>query len=206
MKIIDVSWPLSPDMTGYRDRTSLVINQRKQFDIDGVRESSVTIDSHAGTHIDAPSHFIADGASVDNYQLSRLIGSVVVVDATHEFPAISAAFCAQLPDTHQMIFFKTRNSKSSSTDRFNPEFIFLEAEAAALLAKRAITAIGIDYLGIERGQQGHPTHRALLEKGIAIIEGLRLSHVNPGVYTAICLPLAVIGLEAAPARVVLLEK
>ncbi len=105
-----------------------------------------------------------------------------------------------------MIFFKTRNSFHSSTDRFDPDFIYLQAEAAAVLATYPISAVGIDYLGIERGQQGHPTHRALLSKGIAIIEGLRLAHVRPGAYTAICMPLAVVGLEAAPARVILIEQ
>jgi len=66
--------------------------------------------------------------------------------------------------------------------------------------------VGIDYLGIEHSQPGHVTHTTLMHQDIVIIEGLRLFHINPGRYFFVCLPLAVIGLEAAPARAILIEE
>jgi arylformamidase len=66
--------------------------------------------------------------------------------------------------------------------------------------------VGLDALGVERDQPGYPTHRALLEQGIIILEGLRLKDVPPGIYRLLALPLLLMGAEAAPARVVLLEK
>ncbi len=69
-----------------------------------------------------------------------------------------------------------------------------------------VKAVGTDYLGIERDQPGHETHRALLSHRVAIIEGLRLADVDAGKrYYLLCLPLKIVGFEAAPARAVLLK-
>jgi hypothetical protein len=38
---------------------------------DGVRNTAMTISIHTGTHIDAPSHFIADGAAIDEIPIDR---------------------------------------------------------------------------------------------------------------------------------------
>jgi arylformamidase len=57
---------------------------------------------------------------------------------------------------------KTANS---AQQHFDFSFIFLDASGAEYLAKKNIAGVGIDALGIERDQEGHPTHRALLQKG-----------------------------------------
>ncbi len=69
-----------------------------------------------------------------------------------------------------------------------------------------VKLIGIDYLSIEQfGQKEHPTHIALLSKGVVIVEGLNLAEVSAGYYELICLPLR-IGSgkgDGAPARAIL---
>ncbi len=50
-----------------------------------------------------------------------------------------------------------------------------------------------------------PTHKALLEAGVLIIEGLDLSRVEPGVYTLLCLPLKIMGSDSTPVRVLLMD-
>jgi arylformamidase len=74
-----------------------------------------------------------------------------------------------------------------------------------VLAEKKVKAVGIDYLGIERNQPDHATHTILMNNNITIIEGLRLADVMAGDYFFICLPLNVVGLEAAPARALLLQ-
>jgi arylformamidase len=51
--------------------------------------------------------------------------------------------------------------------------------------------------------EGARTHRALLDAGICIIEGLDLSNIEPGDYELLCLPLRLAGADGAPARAVL---
>ena len=84
------------------------------------------------------------------------------------------------------------------------DFIYVAQDAATWLAEIGIAGIGIDALGIERAQPEHTTHKAFFEKGIIILEGLRLREVPQGEYQLIALPLALIGLDAAPARAILL--
>ena len=65
--------------------------------------------------------------------------------------------------------------------------------------------MGIDSLGIERDQANYGTHLSLLGENIIIIEGLRLEQVEEGRYFMVAAPLKLVGVEAAPARIFLLE-
>ena len=64
--------------------------------------------------------------------------------------------------------------------------------------------VGVDYLSVEIFKQpGAPAHHTLLGGGVIVIEGLNLRDVEPGTYDMFCLPLAIVGSDGAPARVVL---
>lgn len=62
-----------------------------------------------------------------------------------------------------------------------------------------------DALGIERSQPGHPTHKKLFANGVIVIEGLRLREVEQGEYFMVAAPLKLVGTDASPVRVLLLE-
>jgi len=89
---------------------------------------------------------------------------------------------------------------------FDPQYVALTAEAAHWLVDRHVDVVGIDYLSVQRFEDPPETHRILMRAGIAIIEGLDLSDAGPGVYDLVCLPLSLSRAEAAPARVVLVER
>ncbi|MDO8486049.1 MAG: hypothetical protein Q7S35_13995, partial [Candidatus Limnocylindrales bacterium] len=59
---------------------------------------------------------------------------------------------------------------------------------------------GADYLSIAPFDEPTPTHVALLEAGVVIVEGLDLRGVEPGAYELICLPLLIPGSDGGPAR------
>ncbi len=206
-KIIDISWPISPEMTAYKDKNIVFFNRTKTFDHDHVREALVTIGTHSGTHIDAPAHFLATGATIDQQPLAPLVGLCRVLDLTHCIEKITTQDLV-LHDIKpgERILCKTRNSDVEPTACFNPAFVFIDKTASEYLASCKILAVGIDYLGVERGQPNHETHIVLLGAGIAVIEGLRLAAVQPGAYDLICLPLLMNGLDGAPARAILLQR
>ena len=206
MKIIDISWPISTVTTGYKDRNVVAFTDVKHFNKDGVRETTVQVSAHSGTHVDAPSHFLQDGKTIDQIALDRLIGQAVVLDLTTVTDVITRehvqAHAASI-NKNDIVLLKTTNSNVQATEKFNPHFIYLHSAAAHYLAEKQIKAVGIDYLGIERNQPGHDTHIELFTHDVVVIEGLRLNHVQPGRYEFYCLPLNVVGLEAAPARAIL---
>lgn len=204
MKVIDISWPISAEMTAYKDRKVVQLDAIKAFEKDGVRESIITIGSHTGTHIDAPSHFLKDGKTIDKIVLEKFIGECSVLDLSDVVDAITADHLSMYeiaPD--DIILLKTMNSDYQPTDPFLKDFVYLDASGAQYLADQGVRAVGVDYLGIERNQPEHDTHTLLLQEEIPIIEGLRLAHVQEGYYSFICLPLAVQGIDGAPARAIL---
>ena len=176
--------------------------------------SRIIMGAHSGTHVDAPLHYMAAGAGIDDMPPDALVGPARVIDvrggasggsgkkigkAELERHNISQGERILLKTTNSGLW-RTRSSKESN-DHFHKEFIHLGADAALFLATKKIRAIGIDYLSIGGYMEdGAPVHKMLLGAGIWIIEGLDLSPAAPGSYELICLPLKMKGLEAAPAR------
>jgi arylformamidase len=207
MEIIDISWPITPSMTAYKDKKIVAFEHAKNFAQDNVCESYITLGSHTGTHVDAPAHFMQQGSTIDQLPLQALIGPCRVLDMTHIDEYIGRDdLTNQSLQEGEIILFKTTNSALSANQPFNKNFVYVAASAAEVLVEKKVKAVGIDYLGIERNQPDHATHTTLFKNNIVIIEGLRLQRVQPGHYTLYCLPLAVVGLEAAPARAVLIKK
>jgi arylformamidase len=169
--------------------------------------SVYSLGAHSGTHIDAPMHFVRDGASIDHVVLEPLIGPARVIDIPDAVQSIDAAELNRhnWKGTPRVIF-RTRSSlrgwMKSST--FHRDFAYVAPDAAQLLADAGVQLVGIDYISAEQfGAPAPKTHRILLGKGIPIVEGLALETVPPGDYFLIVLPMKVGGHEGAPARAVL---
>src|SRR3712207_5659468 len=105
----------------------------------------------------------------------------------------------------ERILFKTQNSSRRwSAEDFMEDFVYVSQVAARYLAERGIQTVGVDYLSVGGFRKdGEETHRALLEAGIWVIEGLDLSEVEAGEYGLICLPLKIERSDGAPARAIL---
>lgn len=206
MKIFDISWPISQAMTAYKDRSVVKIEPVKTFEKDAVRETLITLGAHSGTHVDAASHFLKAGASIDHLNLQSIIGPCAVIDLS----MITGTIMPEHLENHHIekdaiVLLKTSNSKLDTDAPFDKDFVYLNWPAARWLAQKKIKAVGIDYLGIERNDPEHKTHIILFENNITIIEGLRLGPVAAGNYFLICLPLLIPTIEAAPARAILLK-
>lgn len=205
MKIIDISWPLTENMTQYKD-VELFSATHITTPQSGAMETHIALCSHTGTHVDAPAHFIADGKTIDQISLEKLLGACTVFDLTHVQEKITYKDLEQFViKEDEIILFKTTNSFISPLDRFNPAFVYLAHDAARYLADKKIKAFGFDYLGIERNQPDHPSHKAFMIADIPIIEGLHLMQVKQGAYFFCCMPLLLPGADAAPARAILIE-
>src|SRR2546423_3998681 len=174
---------------------------------DGFTLSKYSLGAHSGTHIDAPMHFVRDGASIDHVPLEPLIGLARVIDISDGVQAINAAEL----NRHEWrgakrVLFRTRSSlrgwMHSST--FHRDFAYIAPDAAQLLANAGVKLVGIDYISAEQfGAPAPLTHRTLLGKGIPIVEGLALENIPAGDYDVVILPIKVGGHEAAPARAIL---
>lgn len=203
MKIIDISMEIYEEMPVYKNK------EEKKPELEGINrlrvygsyETLLTMNLHTGSHIDAPLHMIQEGQTMESYDLGRFVTQCKVLDLTWVHTAITAEdlmnYTINPGDT---ILFKTRNSND---ELFVEEFVYLTKDGAEYLSEFKLNGVGIDALGIERGQDNHETHRILFETGTFILEGLRLKDVDQGEYQLIALPLKIREVEAAPVRAVL---
>ena len=206
---IDISVPLRNGMVTWPgdakfERTSTL--QMAQGDPCNLSQISTT--AHIGTHMDAPRHFLADGAAMETMPIAATMGRARVIEIADPEVIRTSELEPHHLATGERILLKTKNSGYCwKTDQFQEKYVYIEPETARYLAQCGIQTVGVDYLSVGGFQSGGPeTHRIMLGAGIWIIEGLDLEHVEPGEYELFCLPLRIIGSDGAPARVIAVEK
>jgi arylformamidase len=208
--LYDISMLIEAEMPVYKGKDS----KRPHFEVvsnhqsSDVYETDLTFNLHTGTHLDAPLHMIKDGEGFEYFGLENIYNHCIVYDLTFLDNCITAADIKKAEresdleiSSGEIVLFKTKNSLEERV----LDFIFLAESGAEYLAEIGIRGVGIDTPGIERDQEGHPTHRKLLAAEIFILEGLLLKEVLPGEYQLLLVPLKLEGVEAAPARALLLE-
>jgi arylformamidase len=164
----------------------------------------ITMGAHSGTHVDAPYHFLADGATVEQLPLEILMGKARVVEVGARDKIERADLEALDLRDDLRVLLKTRMSGQLKHHEFQEDFVYLTPDAATYLVQAGLKLVGIDYLSVEQfGSHDFAAHHALLGAGVVIIEGLDLSQVEPGEYDMTCLPLRIAGADGSPARVVL---
>jgi arylformamidase len=167
-----------------------------------VNLSEVSMSVHAGTHIDAPWHFDDSGTTVDALDLTPFIGPALVIDvcgADVITPDHIHSIKTEIPDR---LLFRTGAWPDSS--RFPAQVPVLAAETVLLLAEKKVRLVGLDLPSTDRlDSQELPIHHLLHQHGVAILEGLDLSGVAPGLYELIALPLKLGGSDGSPVRAVL---
>lgn len=204
MKIYDLSPEISEGMAVYKDKAEKkpkIIPTRTLKE--GANESRIEMESHTGSHADAPFHFLENGKTIDKMDLEKFMGKAIVLDFTKVKNSIAESdFKNKEIRKNEIVLLKT---KSKAEKNFNPDFTYLDKSGAEYLSSKKIKAVGIDNLGIERSQPGHETHKILLSKGIVIFEGLDLSKVRQGRYYFHGYPLKIRKGDASPVRAVLVR-
>ena len=211
MALHDVSVSIHPQMVVWPGDPKPVVrllSERGQGAAATVRQ--ISLSTHAGTHVDAPEHFISGARAVDQIALERMVGECQVLEVRTEQAAISPedlqSAWPPAAGSPSRVLLRTLNSRHRLLEdgAFHGDFQALSGAAAAWLADRGVITVGIDYYSIEPFRTpGHPAHMALLSRDILIIEGVNLADIFPGRYRLLCLPLRIAGSDGAPARVLL---
>ncbi|MBQ7654154.1 MAG: cyclase family protein [Clostridia bacterium] len=155
--------------------------------------SAFSSSSHGATHIVAPSHFSPDGITVDELDLSVFIGSCKVIKVP-EGPITGEYVENNFPRGCQRLLIKSGKSAC---------FFDHGALCAVNLGYRMI---GVDSscISAERNKTG--VYRTFSNNGVGVLEGLELEDIPEGNYSLIALPIKTVGLEAAPARAILIKE
>lgn len=154
--------------------------------------TSFAMCAHNGTHVDVPFHFLHNGKTVDQMDLSTFVGECYV--ARHEGDVIAA-------DAEDIL------KKADGAERvLIAGKATVTAEAAEVFASGRIKLLGNE--GQTVGPEDSPmqVHLILLRRGIALLEGIVLDEVPEGRYFLSAAPLNLSGADGAPCRAYLIQE
>lgn len=196
-RVINESTAVWPGDTTFTRRAVMAMSAGCSCDV-----NTFTFSAHTGTHADSPRHFLAHGLDSAASALEPYVGRCLVV-AAMDARCIRPEDLAGI-DIHreERILFKT--PRPLRDDEWRNDFAFLAPEAAALLADGGARLVGLDTPSVDpMTSKTLDAHKLLAAGGVAILESLRLDHVQPGRYELLALPLRIEGADASPVRAVL---
>lgn len=204
VKRIDISQTLEKGMLRYGSIEDFSFQWLRQHEKgDGLAQSRFEMNSHLGTHIDAPLHFVEGGRTVDAIPLDTLCGPAQVLDGRGR-AYINLDFLKEIDIHSPRLLFLTDNSRKLQSMGPDFDYVYFSPEACRYMVEQGVLLLGTDYFNVDRrGDKSRAAHRPLLNAGVVILEGLQLAEVSPGDYTLYCLPLKMGGLEGAPCRAIL---
>lgn len=217
-RIIDLSQTLSPTgMSLWPGHPAFSSYKLQTIEEQSYNVTALSFGSHTGTHIDAPSHFIANGSAIDELDLQRLFGRAVVVDVRGKGPRERIMwedvkrYEGRLGEG-MIVLICTGWSRYWGTDKYG-DHPYLDPDAARKLVERGVKVIGMDTLGPDemKEEEEHSeevsVHGVILGAGGMIAENLRgveevLEMERPIVSL---LPIKIGGCDGAPIRAIAFE-
>lgn len=188
---IDISMPITKGMPVWPGDPPPVLHPIGGDE--GFRVTEIAFGSHTGTHVDAPAHVHAQGSTLEQIPIDRLIGPCQLIEMPAD--ASTASWAAVQALLHPGVTRLLIKAPEAHRGRFR-----LSAAVLRGLRQTGVTTVGTDTLSIGDWE----AHDAWLAGSVnTAIEGLVLDDVAPGFYYLFCLPLSIPGLDAAPARAVL---
>ncbi|MEM3829430.1 MAG: cyclase family protein [Conexivisphaerales archaeon] len=178
----------------------------------GSRITDLTINSHSGTHLDAPYHYIENGKTIDQFPVEFFVGLALVLNIPKgEFEQITTS---DLNDSKELIkqsdflFIRTGWEEKWGSPEYIWKYPFLAPEVADFILETKIRILGTDTISPDPStrsglRRGSPIHLALLSRNVLILENLtNLREVTGKVIQVYCFPLALKGIDGSPARVI----
>lgn len=208
MPAIDLTYPMTAGMPVYPGTPPPKIQSIARFADNGFRERQLTFCSHTGTHMDAPSHLLKGGKTLDQFPIDHFCGTGMCIDTGSASGPIewTSLQCYQDELSRcDFVLLRTGWGKYWGTSRYFQGYPVLSDAAAMRLAECNLKGVGFDTLSVDKEDTvDYPVHRILLENDTLIIENVAyLDRLPAGRFDRIyCLPLHLAESDGAPARVV----
>lgn len=205
-EIIDITPVISPEIAVFPGDTQFQRKELLSFEKGhNLVLSSIESTVHLGAHTDAPSHYHKDGRTIEQQDLSVYMGRAQVIEVTAQRG--ERITCAHLKD-HKIkaprVLLKTNSFPDPNN--WNNDFNSLDSELIDFLNGQKVILIGIDTPSVDPANDKELiSHNKIFNYGLAILEGIVLTDVTPGLYDLIALPLPIKGCDASPVRAVLLK-
>lgn len=182
----------------------------------GVNVLGVHIGSHSGTHVDAPYHFVEDGARIDELDPRLFVGPAAVLDVRGKGPRERVTAEDLRPYEHRLSGGVIAVVRTGWEEHYGTPLYydhpFLDRGAAQLLLDAGVRTVAVDALNVDQtvleGEQpdGYPAHHLILGAGGVIAENLaNLGAIDFPEPLISLLPIKLGGSDGAPVRAVAME-
>jgi len=216
MKYSYLSYPLFQGMPVYAGQADLAIKAKRSILAgDSANVYRFTMESHWGTHIDAPRHFFNNGKCIEDYPCSAWIFASPQVINTPLNPAEIlriGKWIQKINPLCDILIFRSGWSALRKNRKYVDQNPGIHPEVAVYLRKnlRNLRAVGIDWLSVssKRNRElGREAHRAFLSsKGsggpLLLVEDMRVVSKLSGLRRVIISPIVVCGIDSAPCTVI----
>lgn len=214
----DLSHTLHTDMPVYPGDPDVLIEPALTLDVDGVAVTQLHIGSHSGTHIDAPSHTVTGGRTIDRVSLDELVGEALVIHVDQSLLAPSKALGPadlgldrfgrperDTPVIPRIVAIATGWDQYFDRPEY-PDHPYLTREAAEQLWALGMRVLAVDTLSPDATpSDDFPVHEVVLGQDGLIVENLTgLTSLGSSARLGF-FPLKLGAVDGAPIRAVSLE-
>ncbi len=202
--IVDLTHTLKNKITVYPNDPEPIFAKGNTIEKDGFAEINITMSTHTGTHIDAPSHLIPNTQSLDEFELEKFVGPATVIDCS-EVDEINMEWLKQRAEditNVEFVLFYTGWQYKWNTESYFDEFPTLTKEAVEWLAGLNLKALGFDTISVDKmTSETLPNHNILLQKETLIMENLtNLDQLLSKSFELNCIPLKIKNSDGSPIR------
>lgn len=196
MRVIDLTRTIEPGMAVYPGDPEVRFHLHTHYAEHGFRVTGLELGTHAGTHLDAPAHFLPEGETVEGLSLEKLVGPARVVDLND----VNASF----RQGERVLLRSGWGSHWGMPDYFE-DFPGIPAELGERLAAAPVALVGLETPTLHPdGEEDARLHRLLLARAVVLVENLANLEALPEQFTLTVLPLPLRGLDGSPCRAVAL--
>jgi arylformamidase len=209
MRIIDLTQPISATMPVYPGTPPPLITASLTLEAHGFREAMLKMVSHTGTHIDAPAHMLASGATLDKLPIDTFFGLALIMD-------VSGSSGGEIPlsffEPHQekltccrFVILKSRHDRFWGSPKYFCDYPVLSVEAASYLGSLpSLFGLGVDMISIDAANnEDYPVHKIILGAGKIVVENLtNLDGISDELALLAVFPLKTPDADGSPVRAV----
>jgi kynurenine formamidase len=143
---------------------------------DNFNLAQAIINTHAGTHIDAPRHFVPGAPGLEGIKLEAYVGKALIVDCTSKKDNDSITVEDMKPFENEIckgsrLIIRTDWYKCASEHKYFTDYPRISVGLARWLVEKGVIMLGVEPPSLNPPEYIE-VHRTLLEGGVTIIEGL----------------------------------
>jgi len=209
MRVVDLTQSMTNGMPVMEGITPPTFRDLAEVAADGYAMSQYTFVNHTGTHVDAPAHQIAGGATLDDIPLDRLVTEALTIDlTTHQPGPVGLDVLGRfLPEVrpNDIVLLRSGNAANWGTAAYWSGWCYPDAAAAAAIVQAGVSGVGFDGPSADPVDSvDYELHHVWLAGGVIILENLAAMDQLPARCPIVVAPLKVSGANGGPARVLAL--